>query len=258
MRVKAILFDFGFTLFYFDSPSVERYFECFNNGLKRTANILKASKILPSENINEKFLKEFYYTRGKLFKKSLKTKNEYPSSYIFELVLKELVTKELIEPFDRKDDKFYQDLADTYHSCELEEWVPFDHTKETLEQLKLIPDLKLAVLSNHPNHNTILALLKKYDLLRYFDVVVTSAGFGKRKPDPEIFLHTLKQLNLENNAQECYICGDEHADIAGGHRAGLNPILCERIYKFPFEKEIDVPNLIRIEKISEIIELIQD
>ena len=92
--------------------------------------------------------------------------------------------------------------------------------------------------------------------MKYFDVVVTSAGFGKRKPNPAIFIHLLKELNLEKEANECFICGDEHADIVGGYKAELRTILCERIYNFPFEKEIDVPNIIRIKNISEIVDII--
>ena len=36
MTVKGIIFDFGFTLFYFDNPSVERYTECFKKGLLKS------------------------------------------------------------------------------------------------------------------------------------------------------------------------------------------------------------------------------
>jgi predicted HAD superfamily phosphohydrolase YqeG len=50
----------------------------------------------------------------------------------------------------------------------------------------------------------------------------------------------------------CLICGDEHADVVGGHRAGLQTILCERMYKFPYEQEINVPELIQVKDISEI------
>ena len=39
--VKGIIFDFGFTLFYFDNPSVERYYECFKKGLVKSIETLK-------------------------------------------------------------------------------------------------------------------------------------------------------------------------------------------------------------------------
>ena len=95
--------------------------------------------------------------------------------------------------------------------------------------------------------------LKEYSLFQYFDAVVTSAEFGKRKPDPGIFHYTLEKMGLTEN-NECMVCGDEYADVVGGDRAGMQTILCERKYKFPYERELDVPDLIRIEDISEILE----
>ena len=94
--------------------------------------------------------------------------------------------------------------------------------------------------------------LKQYHLFKYFDAVVTSAEFGKRKPDPEIFFYTLKEMGLTENS-ECLVCGDEYAGVVGGDRAGMQTILCERKYKFPFERDLEVPELIRIDDISEIL-----
>ena len=94
------------------------------------------------------------------------------------------------------------------------------------------------MISNHPSHTMVENSLKTYDLFTYFDAVVTSAEFGKRKPDTEIFHYTLEKMGLAEN-NECMVCGDEYADIVGGDRAGMQTILCERIYKFPFEREID-------------------
>jgi putative hydrolase of the HAD superfamily len=94
--------------------------------------------------------------------------------------------------------------------------------------------------------------LKKHQLFKYFDAVVTSAEFGRRKPDPGIFLYTLEKMGLTVNS-ECLVCGDEYADVVGGDRAGMSTILCDRKYKFPFERELDLPELIRIDDISEIL-----
>ena len=56
--------------------------------------------------------------------------------------------------------------------------------------------------------------------------------------------------------EDCMICGDEYADISGGNRAGLKTILCHRAFKFPFEKELGDQEHIKINNISEIINLI--
>ena len=244
MKIKGILFDFGFTLFYFEEVSLDKYMDCYKRGLQRSVDYLTKSEILNDEVAVKEFLKIFSNKRGYYFRQSRKTKNEYPTSFIFQEVLENL------------DEEIYKELSNIYHSCEAEEWKPFDFTKDTLEKIYALDDVKIGVLSNHPNHSMVKNLLKKYGLYQFFDVVVTSAKFLKRKPDPEIFLHTLKKMGLENEAANCIICGDEYADIMGGYRAGMQTILCKRTYEFPFEKEIDVPNLITIENISEILQYI--
>jgi FMN phosphatase YigB (HAD superfamily) len=100
-------------------------------------------------------------------------------------------------------------------------------------------------------------MLKKHDLFKFFNVVITSAKFGKRKPDPDIFYYTLEKMGLKNQANSVIVCGDEYADISGAQRANLQSILFERKYKFPFEKEIETSNLRKITKISQILEFIE-
>jgi len=96
-------------------------------------------------------------------------------------------------------------------------------------------------------------MLKKHDIARFFDFILTSAKYGKRKPDPDIFLYTLEKMGLKNQTNSVIVCGDEYADIIGAQRANLQSILLKRKYKFPFEKEIDISNLRKINNISEIL-----
>ncbi|MFX0071101.1 MAG: HAD family hydrolase [Candidatus Hermodarchaeota archaeon] len=257
MNVKGIIFDFGFTLYYFRDATVDRYFDCYRRGLLRSIELLEKEQILNGKAHVDNFKRLFNKKRMNLFRKSMKTKIEHPTSKIFKIVLNLMIKKNYINEFEEKVDSFYDELADLYHSCEEEEWIPFENTRATLEKLKEYKDLKIAVLSNHPHHPSVEKLLKKYDLFKYFDIVVTSAQFGKRKPDPEIFHHTLKKMGLDiPDSDSCLICGDEHADIVGGHRAGLKTILCERIVKFPFEKEIDHDYYVKITDISEILKYV--
>jgi HAD superfamily hydrolase (TIGR01509 family) len=248
MSIKGIIFDFGFTLFNFENPSVEKYYECFKKGLLKSIDFLKEKQVWNDHISNDSFVKKFAKKREEYWREGRKTKTEFPTSLIYREVLESLQE-------DHLDDDIYEKLAEMYHSFEQDEWKPFPKTKETLEKLSNYENIKLAVLSNHPNHTMVENLLKKYDLFAYFDAVVTSAEFGKRKPDPEIFLYTLEKMGLKENS-ECMVCVDEYADVVGGDRAGMQTILCERIYKFPFEREIDVPNLLRINDISELLNYI--
>ncbi|MFX1339699.1 MAG: HAD family hydrolase [Promethearchaeota archaeon] len=254
MNIKGIIFDFGFTLFNFRNVSMETYMDAYKRGLQKSIAILKKQDIFKDQENIDNFKKLFKRKRASFFQKSLKTKEEFPTTLIFKKVLDLMAKKELILDLDDKGDDFYFELANLYHSGEAEEWIPFEFTKKTLDKLYNLREIKLGVLSNHPPHPLIENLLKKYDLYYYFDAVVTSALYGKRKPDPGIFHYTLKKMGLEGSGDSCIMCGDEPADIVGGHRAGVQTILCERIYKFPIEREINVPNVIEIKDISEIFD----
>ena len=256
LKIKGLILDFGFTIFYFKNVSVKRYFECYKKGLQDSANYLEKLNILKDDLTIRKFISLFNKKRAFFFKESIKTKIEFPTNMIFQNVLETMEKKRYIDSLIDINEEIYDELANLYHAFELEEWVPFEHTRNTLKKISKLEEIKIAILSNHPHHATIENLLKKHDLLEFFDTVVTSAKFGKRKPDPDIFYHTLKKMGLENYPNSCLICGDEHADVVFGHRAGLKTILCERLFKFPFEKEIKVPNFIKISNISEILDYI--
>ncbi len=255
MSIKGIIFDFGFTLFNFENPSVEKYYECFKKGLLKSIEFLKEKQVWDDRLSNDSFVKKFAKKREEYWREGRKTKTEFPTSLIYREVLESLKEENFDNKINHLDDDLYEKLAEMYHSFEQDEWKPFPKTKETLEKLSNHEHIKLAVLSNHPNHTMVENLLKKYGLFAYFDAIVTSAEFGKRKPDPEIFFYTLEKMGLKENS-ECMVCGDEYADVVGGDRAGMQTILCERIYKFPFEREIDVPNLLRINDISELLNYI--
>jgi HAD superfamily hydrolase (TIGR01509 family) len=231
--------------------------DAYRRGLQKSIAVLKEQHIFNDQTIIENFKKLFRRKRASFFQKSMKTKEEFPTTFVFKHLLELMIKKGLIHELDDKNEDFYFELANLYHSGEEEEWIPFEFTKETLEKLYNLREIKLGVLSNHPHHPLVENLLKKYDLYHYFDAIVTSALYGKRKPDPGIFHYTLKKMGLEGSGASCFMCGDEPADIVGGHRAGVQTVLCERVYKFPFESEINESiNFIEIKNISEIFDLI--
>ncbi len=256
MSIKGIIFDFGFTLFYFNNPSVERYYECFKKGLLKSIDILKEKLIWSEDLSSEMFIQKFATRRQHYFRKSIKTKTEFPTSLIFQNVLEKLKEENIVTDIENIDEKIYTKLAEIYHSCEEDEWEPFDKTRETLEKL-VEKKVKIALISNHPHHQTIENVLKKHGLARYFDYILTSAKYGKRKPDPNIFLYTIEKMGLKDHSNSVIMCGDEYADIIGAQRANLQFILLKRKYKFPFEKEINISNLRKINNISEILDIVE-
>jgi len=65
--------------------------------------------------------------------------------------------------------------------------------------------------------------LEHFDLTKYFDVIVTSAAVGLRKPRPEPFQHMLERLGL--SASEAVMIGNSmEADVAGARSLGIKTI----------------------------------
>ena len=68
MKIKGIIFDFGFTLFSFENASVEKYMDCFRRGLLRSIETLKKENILDEKDILiEQFTRAFNKTRSQAF-----------------------------------------------------------------------------------------------------------------------------------------------------------------------------------------------
>lgn len=80
--------------------------------------------------------------------------------------------------------------------------------------------LKIGLISNVNSRGQVTFNLKKYGLTDYFDPVVCSSQFGRRKPDPAIF-HYAARL-AETPTSQCLYVGDRIArDVLGAKRAGF-------------------------------------
>ena len=96
---------------------------------------------------------------------------------------------------------------------------------EILERLRGM-GLRLGMISNATSHTLILDITAKHRIAEYFDPLVTSAGFGRVKPHPEIFTHVLEVWGMP--AASAVMVGDTlGADIAGAHAVGMRSILVD-------------------------------
>ena len=104
--------------------------------------------------------------------------------------------------------------------------VAFSDAHDTLRRLSR-RRVKLGVISNVSSHEVAVRILKKVRLAKYFDLVVTSALTGIRKPDPGIFRYALYRLKVD--PEQAVIVGDsEKHDIQGGATSGLTTVLIDR------------------------------
>jgi HAD superfamily hydrolase (TIGR01509 family) len=105
-------------------------------------------------------------------------------------------------------------------------WFVEDDAIATLEQLRSA-GIRQGVVSNGSDDENARRLLENGHLDRYFEFVLTSAAFGRRKPDPSIFRAALAQFAARPD--EAVMVGNDYdADIAGARAIGMRTIWVTR------------------------------
>jgi HAD superfamily hydrolase (TIGR01509 family) len=88
---------------------------------------------------------------------------------------------------------------------------------ETIQKM----GLKIGLISNVCSRGQVPTSLELYGIRQYFDPVVLSSEYGRRKPDPSIFHYAARRANVPTS--ECLYVGDRIArDILGACRAGYS------------------------------------
>jgi HAD superfamily hydrolase (TIGR01509 family) len=100
---------------------------------------------------------------------------------------------------------------------------PYADAAEAVAALRQM-GLRLAVVSNASDHRLVTAVLDRLSLAGFFDPIISSAGFGRVKPDPGIFRAVLDQWRLDG-AQAVMVGDTLDADINGAQAVGLRAIL---------------------------------
>ncbi len=67
-----------------------------------------------------------------------------------------------------------------------------------------------------------LRTLETLDLLKYFDIVITSDDVERHKPYPDTFLACARQMHLE--PVECLVFEDAERGLEAAHRAGMQVV----------------------------------
>jgi putative hydrolase of the HAD superfamily len=149
--------------------------------------------------------------------------SEYAARTLEEIEIRE----SFVKLFDRLGVKPEQqpemeDLVKRFFALEAESWALFPGIPEMLQQVRDL-GLKMGLLSNARNDWAVREIMERLGLTRYFDVILTSAALGVRKPRPEPFREMLKLLGIE--AAEAVMVGNSmEADIAGAVPLGIKTI----------------------------------
>lgn len=104
-----------------------------------------------------------------------------------------------------------------------------DDVRRALSQLKQA-DYILAVISNRDK--PFQELLQEHGIGEFFAFSLAGGEVNAFKPDPGVFEHALRRVNL--SAHEAIYVGDNYyADVIGARRAGLRPVLYDPLGVFP-------------------------
>lgn len=133
-------------------------------------------------------------------------------------------------------------LAD-YIASYGENWQLYPDVMPVLERYKNTPK---GIISNG-DKDAQRQKLHKTGIAHYFDIIVISEDIGVFKPDPEIFLHAVRQAGKE--PAQCLYIGDKvDTDAKAAKDAGLTGIWLNR--KFIGEKTERVPEIISLNDLS--------
>lgn len=83
-------------------------------------------------------------------------------------------------------------------------------------------------------------VLRRHELLQYFDVTVFSNEFGTSKPHPSIFQHTLEALGGVSAVRALHVGDMEELDVEGARRAGVHSARYMAFAEGPVDTDADL------------------
>lgn len=221
MKFKAVLFDLGGTLIFFDGA----WNEVMQSATQELIDHLTAQGFsLDAPTFLDEFrrrLEEYYIQRETEF-------IEYTTARILRDLLVNLgypeVTPEMLAP-----------ALEKLYAVSQAHWKP---EADAVSTLKILKDggLRLAVISNAGDDADVQTLVNNSGLRSYLDFVLSSAACGIRKPNPRIFEIALEHWVLAR--EEVVMVGDSlGADILGARNAGLASLWLTRRADTPANRD---------------------
>ena len=111
---------------------------------------------------------------------------------------------------------------------------PYEEVEEVLSELQKKYDIYL--ISN-TDSTSILNVIEKFSLDKFFKKKFLSFEMGLIKTDPEFLKNVLKEINL--NKEDCLGIGDSmQSDIIASEKAGIKAILVDRRNSRDFQTKI--------------------
>jgi 2-haloalkanoic acid dehalogenase type II len=211
-NIKAVLFDLGSTLIYFDST----WPEVTDEANQALAGALRQQGF--DHDIDEIIREYRQRVRAYQEQESIDFR-EFTAQFVLRSVLAERGYPEV------PDDRLVPVLKETFAVSQAH-WQPEADTIPTLRRLGEL-GYRLGIVSNAGDDADVQVLIDKAGIRSYFEVILSSAAAGVRKPNPDIFRRVLDRMGL--TPEQAVMVGDVlGADILGAHNAGMPGIWITR------------------------------
>lgn len=133
-----------------------------------------------------------------------------------------------------------QDFLAFYDGHEADETQTYPSVMETLQKLKE-QGYRMALCTNKPQQPT-QNLVKQLGLESFFEVIIGGDQVGKKKPDPEMLLSTLKHMGL--SPDQAVMIGDSPNDIGAADNADIPSIAVSYGYRRVSVEELGADRII--------------
>ena len=219
--LRALLFDLGSTLIYFTGePS-----EVFRYSLAALYASLQSAGISLER---QAFLSEFQSRLEAYYAERESEFIEHTTAYLLRSILAE-------SGYPHPAEDIIRPALAAMYAVTQQYWQADPDAATTLQALRQ-QGYRLGLVSNAADDADVQALVDKAALRRYFEVILTSATLGIRKPNPRIFLHALDLLGFP--AAQAAMVGDKlGADILGARNAGMFAIWFRRYADTPANED---------------------
>ncbi len=237
-HIDAIFFDMGYTL-----RTTVKHTELAQrmHGLQKISKLLELT-LSPGE-LNEKLEKG-----TKAYKKwALKTLIEASEEELWTKWMLPDVPARRVRKHALKLHKYWRDLTGSRPVM--------PETRQVLEEL-FRRGYRLGLISNTTSSHEAPQTLKELGLDQYVEVMVLSTVFGKRKPDPSIFLHATRSMLVEPD--RCAYVGDRlDRDVAGCRNAGFAKaiLIRDRRNPYPQSAKAQTPPDHKIRNLKELLRI---
>lgn len=209
--IRVVFFDLGNTLIY-DKEPWERLYQRADEVLWRSLQTFRVNSSPIEIYGGHETLFHFYYNLRQ---------NELDEPGIAAVFKDLLKRKNIIVPEQQLHDAMRAMYAVTQAN-----WYAEEDAMPTLQILK-DSGFRLGIISNGADDENTQTLIDKACLRPFFEFIISSAAFGKRKPHPGIFRAALDHFQVR--AEQTVMIGDTYeADIVGAQKVGMNSIWVTR------------------------------